>query len=124
MFFYFYQLKEKIKSSPLRQDKFVLTNFFISLALNIAIWLVLAFSINSSSEIIPLHYNIYFGIDLIGAWYKVFIIPFLGLLIFFINFALSYIIKVRLLDYFLVASSTFIQFILLVASIFVVLLNL
>ncbi len=126
MFSYYYQLRDKIKGSPLRQDKFILINFFIGLAFNIIIWLILAFNIGSSLEIIPLHYNIYFGIDLIGPWYKVFIIPTIGVIILFINILLSYIIykKDKTISYFLMGASSLSQFVLLIGAVFVILLNL
>jgi len=124
MFNYFYNLKDKIKISQLRQDRFILINTIFAIVLNVVIWLVLFLNIDSSSEFIPLHYNIYFGIDLIGPWYKVFVIPILGLVVFFINLLLSYIIKIKVLSYFLIGSSVFAQFILLIGSIFVILLNL
>lgn len=126
MFSFYYHLIDKIKNSPFRQNIFLLINFFINLSLNIAIWLVLAFNMDSTSQIIPLHYNIYFGIDLIGYWYKIFIIPAMGLLIFFFNSTLSYIMYKRdkIVSYFLMAASSFSQFLLLVGAIFVILLNL
>ena len=42
-------------------------------------------------HILSLHYNIYFGIDLIGAWYQIFIFPGLGLAFLLINAVIIYL---------------------------------
>src|SRR4030042_1891246 len=68
------------------KDKIIIANLIASL-----IFLLLfkiGFKFNSSSQLF-LHYNIYFGIDWIGSWYKIYIYPFAGLLIFIINFLLA-----------------------------------
>jgi hypothetical protein len=41
-------------------------------------------------EFLSLHYNIYFGIDLIGQWYKALIIPGVGLIFFTVNTTLVF----------------------------------
>ena len=121
----------KFLDSTYRGDKVVLTTFFVSLALNIAMWVLLylklsPFSFLTESGQIPLHYNIYFGIDSIGMWYKVFVIPLLGLFIILFNNVLAYTlyIKERLVSYTLVITQAVIHLVLLAAAIFIVLLNL
>ncbi|HEX9664233.1 MAG TPA: hypothetical protein VGA49_00225 [Patescibacteria group bacterium] len=81
--------------------------------------------ISPTSEPITLHYNIYFGIDLIGAWYKVYFLPLFGLIVIVVNFVLAYFLhkQEKILSYFLVAAASLAQLILLVAGVIVVLLN-
>ncbi len=58
----------------------------IVLGLNLAIWLAVYFiNINVSQDLVILHYNVNFGVDLIGNVKRIFIIPVLGLLIILIN---------------------------------------
>jgi len=59
--------------------------FLLSLFINLLIWLALWWKIPPSSEWLPLHYNIYFGIDWLGPWSYIFISPFLGLIIILLN---------------------------------------
>ena len=59
----------------------------LSFLVNLGIWAALFWTI----EPIPiiLHYNVYFGVDAIGDWRNVFIMPSLSLLLLFINLVLS-----------------------------------
>ena len=59
--------------------------------LNLIIWLIARkMNNNVSQDLVILHYNIDFGVDLIGNVSKIFTIPFIGLLIIFINFILLF----------------------------------
>lgn len=60
----------------------------LSLVLNIISWLVIATQIKPSSEVIPLHYNIFYGPDIVGQGYYVYIIPLVGLSILAVNYGL------------------------------------
>lgn len=80
--------------------------------------------IKPSQYPIPLHFNIYFGIDVIDNWYNIFIIPLLGFLFCIINFSLAGLIfeSEKLLSYFLNTVSLFVQILLIlgaVSSIFI-----
>jgi len=114
------------KFNSYRSDKFIKINLFFSLLINIVLWLVLVWQTRGLSDLIPLHYNIYFGIDLLGPWYQFFLLPSLGLLFFMVNFIISLMIysKEKVLSYFLVGTSSFIQLIFLLAAIFIILINL
>lgn len=68
------------------ENKFVAFSFLFSLFFNVGIWILLNQFIEPTTELIYLHYNIYFGIDLIGEWYKVYLIPFSGFLILLVNY--------------------------------------
>jgi len=66
----------------------------VNLLLNSIGWTISVF-INSkiASDIIALHYNVYFGITLIGSPKEVYFIPFLGLFIIMVNGLFLYLIK-------------------------------
>lgn len=65
----------------------------VLLGLNLLDWFV-AYAINKnvSQNLIVLHYNVDFGVNLIGAAKKIYLIPFLGLIIILINFILLAVI--------------------------------
>lgn len=107
------------------QDRFIKINFFFGILVNISLWLILVWWTRSFPELIPLHYNIYFGIDLFGPWYQIFILPLLGLIFFLINFPISSFVyrKEKILSYFLVATSSFVQIIFVLAIIFIIFIN-
>jgi hypothetical protein len=120
----------KFFEDPYREDLAVKINFISSLIINAITWVALyyklhAFSYLSESGQISLHYNIYFGIDNIGSWYNVFIIPLFGLFIIVFNNILAYTFysKEKLISYLLIISQTVLQVILLAAAVFIILLN-
>lgn len=107
------------------KNKLILSVNIISLLLNLGLWLLLYSKIKPQDAPVMLHYNIYFGIDLIGAWYQVFLLPGSGLAIFLINFGLSFIIHKRdkVLSLFPVFVSLLAQLIIGIAGILIILLN-
>jgi hypothetical protein len=120
----------KFLENPYREDLIVKISFVVSVIINIIIWLALYVKLNNfayQTEYgqIFLHYNVYFGVDNIGVWYKAFIIPVLGLFVILFNNILGYTfyLKDRLISYVLVISQAVMQVALLAAAIFVILLN-
>jgi len=107
-------------------NKIARVNLFFSLFLNIFIWFVMLWYIRDFPEIIPLHYNIYFGIDLLGPWYQIFFIPVSGLITILANYFLAIIYwqKNILLSYFLIGVTTLIQILLLASALAIIYLSL
>lgn len=110
------------------KNKLILISSFFTLIINIIIWLVIALKIGKPVEPIALHYNIYFGIDMIGYWYRMLILPLSGFLILFFNLIISYILfkknnKYLILGYFLNCASLFINLIFLISVIFLIIIN-
>ena len=58
----------------------------LSFCINIITWLVILTQIHPTSEIIPLHYNIYYGPDIVGKGYYLYLLPLVGLAILGINY--------------------------------------
>ena len=78
-------------------------------------------------ETIFLHYNIYYGVDLIGGWYQIYLyIPFIALIVFFINVFISYILYKRdvKLTYLIQGLNVFLQVSILVSTYLIVQQNL
>ena len=73
-----------------------------------------------------MHYNVFFGIDYIDSWYKVFLIPCFGILTLLVNFVLTYLLylKERILSYFLTLTTLIVHVFLIIASYLIIGLNL
>ena len=96
--------------------------------MNAFIWffLYLNFSpLQTAGETLPLHYNIYFGIDFIGKWYEIFIMPTVGIFFIIINFILADIIYLRdkITSYFLAGAGVVVQVLLLLAAYSIIKIN-
>ena len=75
---------------------------------------------------IPLHYNVYFGVDLVGPWYKIFYIPVLGLILFVANTMFEILLYQRehVLSYFFAFGTLFAETVLFAAVLMITLMNL
>lgn len=132
MLVYFYRFLEKIKSSPARKNRVLIIITALGLFINIIIWILIYFrlrplvmSLPADEAFIPLHYNIYLGVDKFGAWTNIFFLPGLGLIILFLNslFAVLLYNRKDILSYFLVITNALAQLFLLIATIFIILIN-
>ena len=61
-----------------------------SLFANLVDWGVLAYFIRPVDFPIILHYNVYFGVDILGNWWEVYLLPGVGTFFWIINVILSY----------------------------------
>lgn len=97
----------------------------LGLLLNIALWLWLRIHIGSDTQQVFLHYNILFGVDLIGPWFKIFYLPMTGLAIFLFNGILAWLLfpRDRFASYVLNVISVLCQILLFVAGWLLVYLN-
>ncbi|MEK7615554.1 MAG: hypothetical protein AAB431_04195 [Patescibacteria group bacterium] len=79
-----------------------------------------------TNPFLPLHYNVYFGVDRFGPWYHIFFLPALGFLFFLLNTALQmhFFRSEKLLSRFLAISTMFIEVTFVIAMILIILLNL
>jgi len=92
------------------------------LAANTALWAMLGLRIGTWPAEIPLHYTIYFGIDLLGPWYRIFFLPAFGLTVLLVNGLLALLLfgRERTASYFLIVSSGLIQLIVLLAGVHII----
>ncbi len=103
--------------------------FFLLLAvivLNLASFIILAVFVEKSSSPVILHYNVYFGVDLIGDWWQIYIMPGMGLFFAMINLFLAlhfYGQKERIASYCLMLASFIIESGILISSILIALIN-
>ena len=132
MLVHFYRFIAKLRGTPARKNKIIIISTAIAVVLNLVIWLViylrlrpLVINLPEEQSFIPLHYNIYLGVDSFGKWTKAFMLPGLGLLFLIINtiVALTIYSRKEILSYFLVTVSAVVQVLLLISTILVVLIN-
>ncbi|MCK9379213.1 MAG: hypothetical protein M0P97_03690 [Candidatus Moranbacteria bacterium] len=103
--------------------------FFLLLAiliLNLASFIILTIFIEKSSSPVILHYNVYFGVDLIGDWWQIYIMPAMGLFFALVNLFLAlyfYGQKERIASYCLMLASFIIEAGILISSILIALIN-
>ena len=130
------KIKEKI-SLKFKIRPFFTQDFFrnsvihwLSLALVILIiinWIVSAIFINYNELYsIILHYNVYLGVDFIGEWWRIYLIPAIGTFIALLNFFLAwrfYAQKERIAAYVLLIAAFMVQLISAIAIASVILIN-
>ncbi|HEX8973915.1 MAG TPA: hypothetical protein VF817_00305 [Patescibacteria group bacterium] len=83
-----------------------------SLILNIANWGAMAYFIRPVDFPLVLHYNVYFGVDMIGAWWQLYFLPLIGLVILLINAFLGYLFygqKERIVAHMLMLATFLVQ---------------
>ena len=97
----------------------------LGILINLFTWGWIMFQIRPQEELIFLHYNILFGVDYVGEWWKVFYLPLVGLFIFITNFVVGWVLfhKDKFVSIILNAVSLIAQVFLLVASALLVFLN-
>jgi len=95
--------------------------------LNAANWVALAVFINASRSCsIILHYNVYFGVDLVGEWWQAYLAPAAATALILLNIFLAwkfYGKKERVASYVLLLASVIIQLSSAIAVISVILIN-
>ncbi|MFA5961805.1 MAG: hypothetical protein WC848_03940 [Parcubacteria group bacterium] len=108
------------------RSRIVLWLLFLGVFFNLVIWSVLKFYSHPAGSSIILHYNVYFGVDSIGASREVFLLPSIGFIVLLINVLLSfyfYVKKERIASYVLLLAALMVQLSLLISAISVIIIN-
>ncbi len=71
-------------------QKIVLITLIFAVLINTGIWAYILVVFPPRSETVFLHYNILFGVDLVGPWWRLLLIPIFGLGIIITNVLLSW----------------------------------
>jgi len=131
---------EKIKNKPkglmLKSRSFFAQEYFrnpivlwllaLSLLINIISIVILAIFVKPVDFPIILHYNVYFGVDVLDGWEKVYLMPAIGIFLLLVNTFLGlyfFNCKERIAGHILMIANLMIQLSLLVASISIILIN-
>lgn len=96
------------------RDRLVFVSIIAALSLNILLWIIVLGKFGLGSEVGPLHFNIVYGIDLVGRERQLYEIPAAGAIIILINYFLGrqFYEKEKLMSYFLSLASLLVQIIL------------
>ena len=113
--------KDMMRSSKLYRWTAALSVFLLLLTIILPIWRVLPLA--SEQPFIPLHYNVYLGVDRFGPLRDLFLLPALGLFFLLVNLGMQthFSKHEKLLARFFAISTTLFQFILLVAMVLIIL---
>lgn len=97
----------------------------LGLLTNLGSWIWLVTQIEPQSEPIFLHYNVLFGVDLIGPWHKIFLFPLLGIAILIVNAIVAWLLfqRDRFFLYILNSAAFICQIILFIVATLLVFLN-
>lgn len=114
---------ECFKTSRLTQVSLLVSLLFLSLTFVLPIWRLVPLA--SELPFIALHYNIYLGVDQFGSLYSIFLIPILGLFFLALNVVIEIASfrKQKILSLFFAGSNPLLQFLLLVAMLLIILIN-
>jgi len=114
-----------IVARPYWKDKQIMAILFLSVLLNVFIWIFLLQNQKENTYPIILHYNLFFGVDYLGNYEKIYLIPLSGLIIIIINLILGHLLylKEKLAAYFLVFIIFIIQIFLLINSYLIIKIN-
>lgn len=132
MLIHLHQFFNNLRTSPARKNSLILICVGLGLLINILIWALIYLKLQpvvqtlaEEPAFIPLHYNIYLGVDLFGNWHRILWLPGVGLFILLLNGLLAFRLfnRKKILSYFLAVSAVFSQILLLVASLFIILIN-
>ena len=98
----------------------------LSFIANLVNWVIIWAWIKPVDFPIILHYNVYFGVDLIGDYRQAYILPLIGIILLVVNLLLAiyfYAQKERIASYILMIAALMIQLGLIVGSTGVILIN-
>jgi len=99
---------------------------FLICALDVALPILRIMPLHVARPFIPLHYNIYLGVDRLGPWDQIFVLPILGFCLFLFNLLIQTMAfrREKLLAFMIAVATAIIEFVFLGAMVLIVLLNL
>jgi hypothetical protein len=72
------------------RDRWVLVPLLGVILIQIFFWWYLIANIRSDAGQIFLHYNIIFGVDLVGDWWRIYLLPLVGTVVILLNYFFSF----------------------------------
>ncbi len=120
---FFKDYSELRKSSKTYRITTIVSLVLLALVFLLPVWRIVPLSENQ--PFLPLHYNIYFGVDSFGPWYNVFVLPILGLVFILLNnyFQTLFFKREKFLTLLFAYTTVVIEAVLLVGMALIVILN-
>ncbi len=111
-------------SEPYWKDRTTLIAFILSALANVALWIFLFRNQRNGEYPIILHYD-FFGVDYLGNYNKVYMVPAVGVIVILVNTALGYLLYTRekLASYLLSFNVLLVQMFLLFAGYLIIKVN-
>jgi len=105
-------------SKPFWKNRIVRRVLVAGALINISIWLFLLKNRQSDSYPITLHYNLSIGPDYLDMYSKIYLIPFVGVIVILLNSIIGFSIygKEKLASYFLIFNILLVQALLFLAA--------
>lgn len=106
-------------------DKTVFFSFALAFLANAGMWISIWWLVKPTDQPVILHYNVYFGIDAIGDWRNIFLMPALALAFLLVNAILSrfFYYKERLVSYLFILMALALQLLMAVGLGSIILIN-
>ena len=122
------KLREKLKRffwHGYWTDPVIFFSLVIGMLVNLGMWMAVWRIVEPTGRPIILHYNVYFGVDAIGDWRNVFLMPALAAAILLVNAVLSrfFYYKERLASYLFAGMALAVQLLMAVGLGSVILIN-
>ncbi len=107
------------------QDRNLVLWGLLGLAANVAVYVGLALIIGRPDQTVILHYDVYFGINLIDTWPRLYVLPIVGSFLFLINgfLAFFFYINYRFVSILLIGVTTVLEILLLLSGLAVIIMN-
>lgn len=114
----------KLELSFFSEKKYLMLSVATILA-NFAAWILVLIFLEQGKLNIILHYNVLFGVDFKGNSEQVFIIPLIGLVIFFLNSIITMLVykREKIIAYLLLSTSLVCQIFSVIAIIAIIMIN-
>jgi hypothetical protein len=114
----------KFELSFLRDKSFLMISVATALV-NLFAWILIFVFLGQGNLNIILHYNVLFGIEFKGSVDQVFIIPLIGLIIFFLNAIITKLVykREKFIAYLLLSVSLVSQIFVLIAIVAIIMIN-
>ena len=124
MFRFFGAGRELFADALIFRGAALLSFLFVLATATLAWWKIVPLA--ETAPFIPLHYNVYLGVDRFGSWRQAFTLPAIGLGLLLVNlgFEAVFFRSERMLAYFFALATLVSEIVLFVSMILLVLLNL
>lgn len=114
---------ELVRTKPFHRRAAIASGVLLILAVALPVWRIVPHA--SDRPFIPLHYNVYVGVDAFGAWYQVFVPALFGAAALAVNLGIQAwaVRREPALAAFLAIATIAVEAVVLVATVLTVLLN-
>jgi hypothetical protein len=106
-------------------DPVIFFSIILAILTNAGLWIALFRTVVPTDSSIILHYNIYFGVDVVGNWKSLFSMPTLAAVLLLLNLVLSrfFYYKERMVSYLFAGAALILQLLMAVGVISAILIN-